>query len=90
MGNRRDLREARESVLKGLRQEDFFRQMIRIERTDFTQLLDHLRRDSLRLPIFRTAMHHAVANGSQSSGFESFLYPIHQQAHRRLVIRHGY
>jgi hypothetical protein len=50
------------------------------------ELLNHFRRDSLRLAIFRPAMDHAMPHRGQCIATAAFLDPIHQSAHRRCVI----
>ena len=73
-----DLRQVGKPPMKRLGQQNFLRQMFGIKRTELVQLLDHCRRDPLRFPIFRAAMHHAVAHGRQRAACDLFLDPIHQ------------
>ena len=51
--------------MKLLGQQNLFRQMLRIEGTKPAQLLNHFRSDSLRLAIFRPAVHHAMPHRGQ-------------------------
>ena len=69
-----------------LYQLDLERQMLRIERTELVQLLNHFRGDPLRLAVLRPAMHHPVPDRGQSTT-AAFLDPIHQSAHRHRMIR---
>src|ERR1043166_9144712 len=85
----RDLRQLRETVVKRLDQANLFRQMFRIERAELMQLFDQIRRDALRLPILWPAMNDAMANARQRAAFNSCIYPIHQQIHRRGGIGRG-
>jgi hypothetical protein len=43
--------------MKHLGQQDFFRQMLRIEWTELAEFLNHFRSDSLRLAVLRPAMY---------------------------------
>jgi hypothetical protein len=56
--------------------------------TELTQLLNHLRRDSLRFPVLRSAMHQAMPHCGQHAAFDSLLNPIHQQVHCGRVVRY--
>jgi hypothetical protein len=69
--------------MKGCRQKDLFRQMVGVKRTELAQLLNHFWSDSLRLPVLRSAMYHAMPHRSQRTEFHSFLNPIHQQVSLR-------
>ena len=75
--------------MKRLGQQNFLRQMFRVERAELMQFLNHLRRDPLRLPILWPAMHDAMADRRQFAALNSFLDPIHQHIHRRRVVRHS-
>ena len=81
------LRQVGKAAMKRLGQQDLLRQMLGIERTEPVQLLDHFRRDALRLAVLRPAMHHAMPHRGQRIAPDAFLDPIHQHAHRRRVIR---
>ena len=83
----RHLGQVRKPAMKRLGQQDLLRQMVRIEWTEPAQLLNHFRRDSLRLAILRSAMHHAMPNRCQCITLATFLNPIHQSADRCGVIR---
>ena len=76
------------AALKRLRQEDFLRQMLRIEWIEIVKFLDHWRGDPLRLAILRAAMHYAMSHGSQC--ITTFFNPIHENAHCDRVIRRRY
>ena len=86
----RYLRQVGKSAVKRLGQQDLLRQMLRIEWAEPVQLLNHFRRDSLRLAILRPAMHHAMSHRGQCITPDAFLDPIHQSAHRHRVIRRRY
>ncbi len=73
--------------MKRLGQQDLLGQMLGIEGTEPVQLLDHFRRDPLRLAVLRPAMHHAMPHRGQCITLGAFLDPIHQSAHRHRVIR---
>ena len=73
--------------MKRLGQEDLLRQMLRIKWTEQAQLLNHFRTDSLWLAILRAAVHHAMPNRCQCISAAAFLDPVHQNAHRRSMIR---
>ena len=60
--------------------------MLRIERTEPVQLLNHLRGDSLRLAILLPAMHDAMPDYGQCITPAVFLDPVHQNADRRRVM----
>ena len=76
------------TLAERLDQLDLLRQMLRIEWAEPVQFLNHFRSDSLRLAIFRPAMHHAMPGRGQCVMPAVFLDPIHQNAHRHRVIRH--
>ena len=83
----RHLGQVGKSAMKRLGQQDLLRQMLRIEWTEPVQLLNHCRRDALRLAILRPAMHHAMPHRGQCLTPGARLEPIHQHAHRHRVIR---
>jgi hypothetical protein len=73
--------------MKRLGQQDLLRQMLRIEWTEPSQVLDHFRSEPCGLAVLRPAMHHAMPHGRQASTPAAFLDPIHQNTHRHRVIR---
>jgi len=73
--------------MKRLGQQDLLRQMLWIEWTEPVQLLNHVRRDALRLTILRPAMHHAMPHRGQRAAIAAFVDPIHQHLNRHRVIR---
>ena len=77
-------------MMKRFGQQDFLRQMLGIKRAELVQFRDHFRRDALRLPVFRPAMHDAMPDRRQRPARDPLLNPIHQNAHRRRVIRRHY
>ena len=86
----RHLRHVGEAAMKRLGEQDFFRQMLGIERAEPPQFLDHGRGDDLRLAVVRPAMHHAMPDSRQRVAPAAFLDPVHQHADRRRVIRRGH
>ena len=73
--------------MKRLGQQDLLRHVVGIEWAEPAQFLNHFRSDSLRLVIFRSAIHHAMPNCGQSITPMMLLNPIHQSAHCYRVIR---
>ena len=63
--------------MKRLSQENLLRHMVRIERTQASQFLNHFRSDSLRLVIFRPAMNDSMPNRGQFITSAAFRDPIH-------------
>ena len=82
----RHLGQIRKSAMKRLGQQDLFRHMVGIERTELLQFRNHFRGNSLRLVILRSAMHHAMPHRGQCVVPAALLDPIHQNAHRLRVI----
>jgi hypothetical protein len=60
--------------------------MVRIKWTEFLQLSNHFRSNSLRFVILWPAMHHAMPDRGQCVGPAALLDPIHQKAHGYRVI----
>ena len=77
-------------VMKCLSQEDFFRQMIGIERLKLVQLGNHFRCDALGLAVLRSAVYHAVSHRSQFAALDAFFDPIHQQTNCFCMVRRSY
>src|ERR1700733_15051937 len=71
------LRQTRKSTMKCLNEQDLLRHMFRIKRLEAVQILNHFWSDSLRFPIFRTAMHHTMPYSSQCIVLTALLDPIH-------------
>ena len=76
--------------MERLGQQDLFGQMLRIERTEAVQLLNHFLRDSLRRAVVRPAVHHTMPNGGKCIPSATILNPIHKNGHRYLVIRRSH
>ena len=75
------------TLLKGLRQQDFLRQMFGIKRAELVKGSNHLRGDAVRFPIFGPAVDDAMADGGEVARRKSGGDPIHQIGHRDVVIR---
>jgi hypothetical protein len=61
--------------------------MLRVEGTEPAQLLNHFRRNTLRLAEFRPAVYHAMPHRGKCVMAAAFLNGIDQRAYRRSEIR---
>ncbi len=73
--------------MKLLGQQNFLRQMLRIEWTELAQVRNHFRSDALWLAIFRPTVHNAMPHRRKCIMPAAFLDTIDQRAHRRGEIR---
>jgi len=73
----RHLGQIGKSGMKRLDQQDFLRQMFRIERAESAQFLNHIYSDSLWLAIKGSTMNYAMPHRRQCIAPAAFLDPVH-------------
>ncbi len=83
----RNLGQVGITVSERLDQLDLARQVIRVTRTDLSQFLDQLGRDTFGLMVATPAMNDSMSDAGDFRETDCAIEPIDQQADSRLLIR---